>query len=80
MQFVPAYGKHYCTTIKPTPAGQAYGAPSLPSMRSLPTFPQDHSILVLPRIMYVELSNERYLVCVFTLHILVMKLTKPCLP
>lgn len=29
--------------------------------------------------MYTELRNERYLVCVFTLHVLVMKLSKPCL-
>lgn len=36
---------------------------------SLPTtFPQDHSILVFPKMMQVEISNERYLVCVFTLH------------
>jgi hypothetical protein len=28
--------------------------------------------------MYVHLNSERYLVCVFTLHILVMKLIKPC--
>lgn len=52
------------------------GVRSTEGMCPLLTFPQDLSVLVLPKIMYGELSKERYLVCVFTLHIPVMKLTK----
>lgn len=72
MKFVPACGKHYCTTYS-WPGSWSSEVRVLANSHS-PT--AGHSILVLPKNV---VNNERYLVCVFTLHILLMNLNKSCL-